>query len=357
MKRVLALLLLIVAPVAVAQDAATLITQAQTPAPVNSFEANGGHKFGFGGETNEDYYRVSYAGSLVTSQGTPFTEAKSLDITEQPTSNTGDRNKLDLRIEHGTATLGGTLFSGEGVQPLNLTGLDRLQLRGTAFIGGLTHDKLQFAAGLETKPYRFPGFAKTQASNWIVFGFSGQRQEDPNSTTGDKNFALGTYRAFVGKSFGYRKPGDLAAAAEHLSNLFLKAAPTLADAQKVRTEIEKIAATKRSYEQQLFVDTVIDTSSPDDWVANVRADVAAGLESYNSKPTISVYGESSGWYTFDGSGSDKNRFRNLLTFTIDYWLVPTMDNVALRLRYENGYERATPTDHKNHLLLSAVLRF
>jgi hypothetical protein len=354
-KRTLALFFLIVARLAVAQDAATLITQAQTPAPVNTFDVNGGHKFGFGSETSEDFFRVSYLGSLVTSQGTPFTEAKSLDITEQPTSNTGDRNKLDLRIEHGIAKLGGTLFSGEGVQPLNLTGLDRLQLRGTAFLGGLEHGKLQFAAGLETKPYRFPGLTKTQASNWIVFGFNGQRQEDPNSTTGDKNFALGTYRAFVGKSFGYRKPGDLAAAAEHLSNLFLKAAPTLDDAQKVRADIEKIDPNKRSYEQQLFIDTVDDTTTPSDWQANVRADVAAGLEAYNSKPTISVYGESSGWYTFNGS--DKSHFRNLFTFTVDYWLIPAMDNVALRLRYENGYERAAPTDHKNHLLLSGVLRF
>jgi hypothetical protein len=63
-----------------------------------------------------------------------------------------------------------------------------------------------------------------------------------------------------------------------------------------------------------------------------------------------------GWYTFSGDPQGR-KLKNLLTATVDYWFLPTRDDVFLRVRYENGYDRALPTDRRNRLLVSVALRY
>lgn len=47
----------------------------------------------------------------------------------------------------------------------------------------------------------------------------------------------------------------------------------------------------------------------------------------------------------------------MFTLTADYWFLPKRDDVFLRLRYENGYERALPTVRLNRPMLSVSPRF
>jgi len=203
---------------------------------------------------------------------------------------------------------------------------------------------------------RIPGFQRTSASNWLVFGVNGQRQEDTDSASQDTNFGLLTYRAFLGQAFGWRKSADVKETAAKIVKDFLTAAPDFTEAKKVEAEIRKIAANQRTKPQQLFLDAVGETSSPADWEQTVR-DIAFGnADAITDQPTLALYAESSGWYEFAGS-THNDKFKNLVTATIDYWPLPQTDAFFLRARYERGYERATPDVKKDHLLLSIAARF
>ncbi|HWR57790.1 MAG TPA: hypothetical protein VN328_02785 [Thermodesulfovibrionales bacterium] len=346
-----------------AQTEKTLATEAQNPAPINAFEIEGGYKINFkSGGRSEGYYRISYKGSLVKSEGTPFKDASGLDLAVPAlTSGSGDRNKWSLRFEKGTTTIGGGLFEASGVQPIALRGLEALDLRGTAIVAGDTNGKnIQLAAGLESPPFRIPGFKNTQVSNWVVFGVNAQRRQGSDSGNDSKNFGLFTYRAFLGKSFGWRKSADVAKTASKIAEDFTRQAPTYEDAKKVAEKIRKIAANQRTSLQQLFVDAVTEAGSEENWKKTV-IDIAHGnTDAVTDQPALAIYAEDSGWYSFAGS-SDGGRLKNLLTVTLDYWFLPSTivkgDNAFLRLRYENGYERAVPTDRKNQLLLSINLKF
>lgn len=331
----------------------------QNPAPVSSFEVEGGYRFTFlEGEDDESFYKLSYHGALVRSSGTPFKFAEGLDLTEpSPEETGGDRNTLNLRFEQGTATLGGDLLDAGGVRPLNLRGLEKLDLRGTAFVGAdLETETVQFAVGLETKPVRIPGFTRSGASNWLVFGVNGQRQEQSDTTAGDENFGLLTYRAFLGKAFGWRKSADVNETAAELAGRILEEAPTLEKAGALKAEIQAIAANQRRPEQQLFLDALGEEPSTDDeWVQTVQSLARGEADAITDQPTFSVYAEATGWYEWEGSSSDKQK--NLVLVTFDYWPLQQRDDVFLRVRYENGYERAVPDLKKDHVLVSLAARF
>jgi hypothetical protein len=328
--------------------------EAQNPAPIDAFELDGGYRFAFReGMEDETYYRVAYRGKMLTTAGTPVKEAQSLDLGAPAVGTAaGDVRDLELRLEEGAASLGGTLLDAFGARPLPLRALERLQLRGTAFVGGRTSGgPLQFAAGLESPPLRLPGASRAGISNWLVIGFNGQHQEDPDSPA-DDDFALATYRAFLGKAFGWRKSADVGKTAEAIERLFLAAAPTFSKAQEVRTAIRAVAANNRTALQQLFIDAVDEASGDSDWPARVREIARGHADAVTDQPTLSVYLESSGWYDLRGEG-----LRSLTTLTADYWFMPERDDVFLRLRYENGHERADPAERKHHLMLSAAMRF
>ena len=330
---------------------------AQNPAAVNTFEIDAGYTFGIHDHAEDDtFYRVVYLGKLLEEDGTPIKFAEHLDLAEPAMEAAGDRPELALRLIGGGATLGGTLIEADGARALQLRGLEKLELRGTALVTAQTSGgPLQFAAGLETRPFRIPGLSATQYTNWLVFGLNAQHREETD-TANDENFGLATYRAFAGKAFGWRKSADVGKTAESIEQNFLKNAPTLADAKVVEAEIKQIEAAKRSKLQQLFLDTVTETNDVEaDWTKTVHAMAVGTADAITDQQTVSFYAEATGWYAFDGS--DEGELKSLFTAAFDYWPFPDRDNILLRLRYENGYQRAAPDDHLNQVLLSATVRF
>jgi hypothetical protein len=75
------------------------------------------------------------------------------------------------------------------------------------------------------------------------------------------------------------------------------------------------------------------------------------------RPALIAYGEVTGWYAMNGPSYAGDRLRMLATATIDYWMLPNRDDIYLRVRYENGYERGTPLAAKNHVIIALGLRF
>jgi hypothetical protein len=333
----------------------------QNPSQINSFEVEGGYKIDFNSSNNDEgFYKISYKGSLVKNEGTPFKYAKGVDLTTSASeTGSGDRNKFAIHYEHGSTTLSGGFFDANGILPIKLGGLENLDLRGAAFIGADEKFKiLQIDVGLETPPVRLPGFKNTQFTNWLVLGATAHRQEDTNSSNKDNTNGLITYRAFLGKAFGWRKSADLGKTAGKIADDILKQYPSYNDAIKAKDEIEKIPANKRTPLQRLVRDTVVDTDSKTDeqWKKNVAGAAFGRADAITDQPTVSFYAEDSGWYSYTGKLGEK-KLSNLLAISIDYWILPDNDNLFIRVRYENGYEMATPTDKKNQLLVSATLKF
>jgi hypothetical protein len=350
----IAVSLLLVALSAFAQDATT---GAQNPAPVNTFELDAGYAFAVDGNKDDDtFYRVVYLGKLLTKNGTPFKFAEGLDLAAPVlTQATGDRPELALRLVGGGAALGGTLIEADGAKPLKLRGLDRFDLRGTALVTAKSAGgPIQIAAGLETPPFRIPNASKRQYTNWLVFGANVLHREQTD-TNADQNFALATYRAFLGKAFGWHKSADVGETAKKLEKILLEQAPTLAKAKEVVAKIEKIGANERTTIQALLVDAVGDTDNEAKWAAQINAFALGTAEAVTDQQTFAFYAESTGWFAFDGD--DEGEFKNLLTVALDYWPLVASDDVFLRLRYENGYQRALPDAKLNQILLSATLRF
>jgi hypothetical protein len=342
-----------------AQNAGDLSVQAQYPAPVNTIEVSAGHKYDYRhGAPNESYRRIAYKGALLSSQGTPFKQASGLDLTlPAPTTGGGDRNDWSFRYEEGSAQAGGGLFEAMGVRPFSVSGMDKLKLRGTALVAGDADGKTtQLAAGLETAPWRLPGFARSQASNWMVFGLNAQRQEANDSPEGDKNFGVLTYRMFLGKAYGWRKSADVARTAARITQEFLRQAPDYRRAQELAKKIQAIDPAQRTALQQLFLDMVTQAENQKNWEKTVAAMAYGNTDAVTDQPTVAVYAENSGWYAF-GRPYEGSRARNLFTLTLDYWFLPSREDLFLRARYETGYERATPAERRNHLLLSVGLKF
>jgi hypothetical protein len=334
---------------------------AQNPAPINTFEAEGGYRWNYGPDKSRDresWVRILYKGALIKEEGTPFKEAQSLDLAAPaaPTG-AGDRNTWSLRYENGKAEAGGSLLEAEGVQAVKLRGLEKLDLRGTAYVGGNSAGKaLQIAAGLESPPMRIPFASETGASNWIVVGINGQHQEMTDAQTGDANFGLVTFRAFLGKAFGWRKSANVAETTAKLENQLLKQAPTFAEGQALAQKIDKIPANQRTKLQQLLLDTIRDVGADEDWKEAVKQMATGTADAITDQPTLAVYGEVSGWRTVSGD-PEGPKTKSLSSLTVDYWFLDKRDDMFLRLRYENGYERAQPTLKLNRLMLSATLRF
>lgn len=330
---------------------------AQNPAPINTFELDAGYTFGFAdGAEDDTFYRVVLLGKLLNEKGTPIKFAEGLDLGEPAMNAAGDRPELAVQLVGGGATLGGTLIEADGAKALRLRGLEKLQLRGTALVTGQTSGgPIQIAAGLETPPFRIPGLSARQYTNWLVFGVNALHREQTD-TAADENFGLATYRAFAGKAFGWRKSADVGETAAGIEKNFLKNAPTLDKAKEVAAEIEKIAAAQRSAVQQLFLDTITENNNnANAWATTVHEMALGTADAITDQQTFSVYAESTGWFAFDGV--DEGELKNLFTVALDYWPLVGRDDVLLRLRYENGYQRAAPEERLNQVLLSATVRF
>ena len=173
---------------------------------------------------------------------------------------------------------------------------------------------------------------------------------------GDDDLGLITFRSFLGKAFGWRKSADVGATAGKLEAELLEQAPTFEKGKELAATIKKdVPANRRTKVQQRLIDTVEDFDGTN-WAGAIHATARGVANQITDQPTIAVYAEASGWQTVTGDPQG-TRFKAMATITIDHWFLPTRDDVFLRLRYENGYERAVPTVRLNQLMASASLRF
>lgn len=330
------------------------VPEAQYPALIDGFEIEAGY-IQRDADDSDSFYKITHKGSLVTEEGTPFKAASHLDL-GSPVSKVakGDRNKLSIRLEDGTTTVGGALFELDGVKPLSFAGLNPQHVRGNSYVSA-DDNSLRYAVGLESRPFRIPGLAESSWSNWAVFGVNAQRTES-DETTEDKSHGLLTYRFFTGRAFGWRKSADVEATASKLTGDLLALAPTHTDAAAIAEKIEAIDGSKRSELQQLFLDayTEHEADGGEGW-RQLLAELASGhADAVTDQPTLAFYAENTGFYDLD---ADEDELKNLFSANLDYWFIPSRDDVFIRLRYEYGYERAQPKDRKDQWMLLLSLKF
>jgi len=360
MRLALALLLLALGAVQ-AQEATTDFADIALPVAAHAIEIEGGRKTDYvAGRPSETFYRIAYHGVPLKFKGTPTQYADTI-VLDKPRldATAADRSDLTLRLEDGTLAAGGGLIDMGGAMPITLAGLQKLDLRGAAFLAADKDFKqVQFAVGLESPPLRIPGMTGLGVSNWAVFGLNAQRREQTDAAAGDASFATATYRVFLGKAFFWRTRPEAAvrALAQRIEDAYLRAAPTLAAAETVSEDIQKIDAKSRSPLQTLFKDAVTTARAQGDWPARAKEFARGAAEAMSQQPTLALYAEGSGWYEFRGR-EGVPRYRHLFTVTADYWFMPFRDDVFLRLRYENGYERGAPEQRKKQLLASIALRY
>lgn len=329
------------------------------PAPVRTFSFDGGYGWGFGAAgTDQRYYRFSYSGKMVREEGTPFSAARHLDLlAPQPAAAGGDVPGLAFRFEDGVASAGGALLEALGAEELPFPGLTALGLRGTALVAADDgFDHVTAAVGLESPPARIPGLGRSGISNWIVVGLNGERREATDSAGGDATVALATFRSFVGAAVGWRRSAEPGRVADKIVADLMAVAPTLAAASATADSIRRIPANRRTPLQQLVLDAVGDAGSDADWGTLVRELSRGTAEALVERPTLALYAEWSGWVDL-ASEPEGERFRSLFTATVDYWPLPSRDDILFRARYENGYERGAPGVKRHQVLATVGVRF
>lgn len=336
-----------------------LAADAYFPAPVSSFEINAGFRWTREPMTDtQSYTRIAYKGAMVREEGTPFKFAKGLDLAAPVLPKAaGDRNKWFVRYEDGHGALGGSLFEAEGLEPINLRGLERFDLRGVGYVGGDTERRItQFAVGLESKPLRLPFLRDRGYSNWLVIGVNGQRREMTDQQSGDDNLGVVTLRTFLGKGVGWRKSASVAQTAAKLETLLLEQAPTLEKAQTLVEEMKASGASARPTKLQALLIDMVSESTEASWTSDLKAMAQGTADAITDQVTLALYAEISGWSTVLGDARG-SRTKGLASLSADYWLLPSRDDVFLRLRYEYGYERALPDTKLNQFTASISMRF
>jgi len=351
---------LLFADIAFAQEpdpATRRAIEAQNPAPVSTLEFEGGVGASEG-RAPAAFLRVAYSGKLVTGKGTPFTLGQHLDLASDQTRGAGDRHAISLLYEQGSGELGGGLFEALGVQPLRLRGLESLRLRGTAFVTGDEDAKqVRMAVGLESPPFRVPGFRGTSWSNWIVLGVSAVHDEATDDDAGDNELGLVTASLFVGRSFFFRQGADADALARGLAESILAEAPTSAAARRlVEAMRAEIPANRWTVVQTLVRDATAEALSEESWEDTVRELCRGAAEAMAEEPAFSIYVEGSGWQPFAGP-EGSNEPRGLVTATGDYWPEPGRNDFFVRIRYELGHEHGRPGERLDRVLASFGGRF
>lgn len=362
------------APVA-AQDASDT---RRVPQGDNRLEVEGGYRHDLiDNGKSQGWYRVTWRGKPVAMRGNalPFTDTVLLDA---PTADLGkvEGSDLVLRFEDGTLGVTGGLIDMAGARPIEFAGLEKLRLRGAAFVAADNRFKqVQAGIGIETPPLHLGALGQHEIANWLVLGVNAQRRENAD-TADDRNFGAVTWRAFIGKGFGWRTPPReaLEAFAVKIAAAYVKDVPTMAEARVKQQQFDALA--KPTPEQVQFSRAVsaaeLDIlaarralpagqtlSAADEdrlWAQATRSYAIGRREAELLRPTVALYAEASGWNEFRAKG-DSGRLKNLFTVSADYWFMPSRDDLLLRLRYENGYERAAPGLRKNQLMASVALRF
>ena len=326
------------------------VTDAQLPAPARAFELDAGYRLALDGGDSSSYLRLAYLGIPITEQGVPLKYAGHVNLAAPAIpEGLGDRYQLAFIYERGATATAGSLLSSEVVLPLPWQLLKTVQLRGTAYVAGnLDIDEWIYAAGVESPPIRIPFMGGAGWSNWIVIGLQAEQLDRETVQT----FAgVATYRAFLGKGFGWRKSADVGKTAAAIERSFIDQAPTYDQARALAAAVSAIPAAQRTALQQLFLDAVIEAETADNWAPTVTAMARGHADAISDQATIAVFGELSGWQPIgDGNAG------LLLTANLDWWLVPGRDDLFLRVRYERGDDRASG-ERLNQVLAATALRF
>lgn len=303
------------------------------------------------------YYRIAFRGNVLAEKKDDKTIKLAQHLNTVSSENkSGKGRDLTLRYENGSLASGG-LADAFGITDLNLRGLDFL--RGTANVGfGADGRNMSYAVGLET-----PHFTTRQDfANWLAVGIQALRLEDTN-TSNDSNNGIATFRAYVGKA-GYTR-GSEADVAKYIASkevareldALVNAAPTLDAVKLVHAGFKDTPESEWSYTQHLIKEIfdADDSSKPIRELGEmiVASDVANDLR----KPLWSVSIEGTGWYAFASKNLVGDRFKALFTATLDYWPFKDRDDFYLRIRYENGFERAAPNERKGQIILGAGIKF
>lgn len=334
--------------------------ETQNPSLINGLEIEAGYlsNLDAGGE-DDSFYKINYRGAQIKERGTPFKYSSHLDL-ESPKldSGAGDRSKISFSLENGVGQLGGNLFELDLVQTIKFADISTEMIRGNANVAG-NSEAISYSVGLETRPFRLPGLAKTNWSNWAVFGLNAQRTETKVDGSKTDSTGLFTYRLFAGKAFGWRKSANVSETQKKLLNGILQQAPTYEDAKAAYESIKAIDPSSRTVPQQLLFDAYSEHGGESGlaaWRQTLTELTEGHADAITDQPTFAIYLENSGWYDFE-SESDDDELKNLFTATADYWFLRHRDDVFLRLRYENGYERAAPEIKKDQVSLMLALKF
>lgn len=336
----------------------------------DDIEIEYGYQWGYENNENEEYYRIKYEGDLLFNQGDKFVEYASnhgelSNVLEERQADGSQQRTFSITYENGIAAVGGGLLEAVGLKPLNLelAGIGGIQLRGTGYLGSdSSFNNVNIALGVETSSFHLPFMRDTGWSNWVVFGVSAQRKEMSDSVL-DENYGVLTYRAFLGKHLLWATSSENSNR-NRIRDAILTAVPTYEDAVVwIENYDETIGDGIPSDLASSIKDILgeIDTSSTLtnlQWQNKVREFAAV----YNDPkllqvPILSIYLESTGYHEFERELHSGPSLKNMFTATLDYRFVPGSEDIFLRLRYENGYERALDGIKNERLMLTLGLEF
>ena len=357
--------------------------------PQNSFTVQGLQvNLGYQGEVKGDnknsfYYQIKYKGQSLGEHGTA---PKQTDITRQfsvpGTDATSDANNFSLNIQQAAGTLKTGTFDGLGIQPIKFAIPALSSLRGSAQASGTLDGKtVNTSVGMETYPIlpldQINRSSGANITNWLMFGLNGEHQSNTaapsaNQSMGmvsnvNQNVGLATYRAFIGKAFGwsYRAPNQPLVALTKV----LERADTVVAARKLLGTAGQGQLNQNDPVDQQVAFTVLrgDVVSVSDadpeatnkvfWQDKVQRQLVSYAKGYFQEPSDALWLESSGWYTLSGNPQG-SKAKGIYAITLTHWFNSNdQTRPQIQLRYENGFDRAAPTVRENRFIATIGAAF
>lgn len=335
------------------------------PAPVlqlwNGLSVKAGLSYGFDAHDKHGYYSVTYRGNPIASNGKETVAADAsgkfaIDKADK-TSSTAPGFQMDVFSSPGKLT--GDLFDLLNVHEF---GFKPVQLgpdwRGQSELAGdLDFHQLSGAIGIEHMPLHLqdigliPTDKPNSLANWLLPGLmvSGQK--------GGSETAIVTYRAFLGKSEGW-KPSRSKQVPFEVDALLGKY-PTFDD---LSAAVRGLPASNSHTMQENFM---IFEAHSGQWnkvpapayAETIRKDYKAYTDPYLKEPSWAYWLEGKGWWTVSGDPQGP-AFKPLTAAVLTFWSDSGQHSRSqLQFRYEYGYDRADPKTKLNRGLVTVGLNF
>jgi hypothetical protein len=345
------------------------------------------------GKNNSFYYNASYKGDQFASKGTPF-KVEDLYVKADPPAPPspkaieGDTNIYSVQINRGTAAIKGGIFEAVGRKEIKLPIPLLEKLRGTAdFSGTLDGRQINISLGLET-PALHPVSILNERydaglTNWLIVGVNGETRPSQVSGKDNADYGMVTYRAFIGKGFGWVQSYKVKEFQKEIRSRMSTMPKAISEGLKARASVKTnqkqgklapwvdtdiYAMTKRclGLSKEQF-DSLTEESdlvkNPPAACANGQGDITTFVTHYTDdwslppdKPTSALWLEDSGWYSFAGN-EPVHRFNNIVRATATLWLAPQDNSSYIRVLYENGYNKADPSNKFHYFAAMVGLDF